>query len=104
MTRARWLAAPARPSGGFHAFLWQESVMTDLGAFDIGHSFANGINDQGQVVGYTSSNAYYHALLWQDGPMTDLGTLPGFFSASSQAAAINDAGQVVGGSYGMHTG
>jgi probable HAF family extracellular repeat protein len=97
------------PSGNTasHGFLWQGGLMSDLGGFNIPLiSYAYGLNDQGDVVGSSKIDRYYasHAFLWQDGMMTDLGTLPGFFSVTSQATAINNAGQVVGGSYGVHTG
>ena len=73
-------------------------VVTDLGTLGGTSSFAWGINDSGQVVGwsYTAENAATHAVLWQNGTMTDLGALGGSWSA---AVAINSAGQVVGFSY-----
>ena len=58
-------------------------------------SFAYGINNAGQVVGYsfTSDNST-HATLWNGGAPIDLGTLPG--GTSSFAHAINNGGQIVG--------
>ena len=65
-----------------HAFLWTvEDGMIDLGAWGW-VSFAKGINELGQVVGYGDtpgiSPLSMHAFLWtaEDG-MTDLGTLGG---------------------------
>jgi probable HAF family extracellular repeat protein len=67
----------------------------DLGTLAGGNTFATGINEAGQVVGWSSSNwrDEEHAFLWADGRMTDLGTLGGSRSA---ALDINDNGQVVG--------
>jgi len=71
--------------------------ITDLGTLPVaygGSSVATGINNQGQVVGYSDSIAGNpHAFLWEEGNMTDLGTLGG---GTSKANGINDRGQVVG--------
>ena len=74
------------------------TVLGTLGGGDYSTSFADGINDAGQVVGYSyTAEGAYHAFI--TGPngvgMTDLGTLGG---DNSSASGINDAGQVVGGS------
>jgi probable HAF family extracellular repeat protein len=53
-----------------------------------------GINDAGQVVGYSAVGGAVIAAEWVDGHEIDLGSLPG--STSSVAFGINDAGQVVG--------
>ena len=62
-------------------------------------STANGLNDSGQVVGYSNVSGgiggTLHAFLYNQGTLTPLGTLGG---DSSYAAAINDSGEVVGGS------
>jgi probable HAF family extracellular repeat protein len=58
-------------------------------------SIAFGINDQGQVVGYSGNcTAANHAVLWENGnptPLPDLGV-----EGLSLAWAINDRGQMVG--------
>jgi probable HAF family extracellular repeat protein len=83
-------------------FLWNNGQLTDLGALagGAGTSRAYGINDQTQIVGESAAagSPVGHAFLWQNGLMTDLGVLSG--NTSSFALGINNAGQVVGSSYG----
>ena len=71
--------------------------MEDLGSLSGGdRSRANGINNAGQVVGWsaTANNLIFHAFLKNPGQeMQDLGDLGGGYS---EAYAINDAGQIVG--------
>jgi len=90
--------------GEFHAFLWENGVMRDLGALPqpqpelYGASRAAAINDLGAVVGVSSTGGPDHAVLWQAASITDLGALPGS-QPSSYADGINDSGQIVGGSF-----
>ncbi len=83
-------------SGQSMAFLWQNNSVTALGLLPGGYySWATGINDSAQVVGYAcDANWQPKAFLYQDGTMQDLGTLPG---GNGIADGINDSGQVVGG-------
>jgi uncharacterized repeat protein (TIGR02543 family) len=87
------------PDGAGHAFLWQNGVMSNLGALP-GYDSAStalAINSSGQVVGSSSDpNDLTHAFLYANGVMTDLGTLPGRISAV--ATDINNRGLVVGSS------
>ncbi|SRR5712692_15303 len=72
-------------------------AVTDLGTLGGASSGACGLNDRGQVVGFSSlPNGESHAFLWSDCGMTDLGTLPGL--GFSEARNINSRGQVVGDS------
>ena len=69
--------------------------MQDLGTLGGDTSVATGINDSGQVAGYsyTANDATEHAFLYSNGTMQDLGTLGG---SGSIAYGINTSGQVVG--------
>jgi probable HAF family extracellular repeat protein len=98
------------PDGADHAFLWvpaaedpTHGTMVDLGMLPDGiASVATGINEAGQVVGYSNDpDSFGDAFLWSPsspgatgGAMVNIGSLPGEQYAS--AYAINDSGVVVG--------
>jgi probable HAF family extracellular repeat protein len=87
---------PPTPVAAFyHAFLYDNGVMTDLGTINcVGqNSWAYDINDAGQIVGWTCSSYRNRAFLRSGGVMVDLGTLGGTHSV---AFGINHAGHVVG--------
>ena len=82
-------------ASGQHAFLYSGGAMTDLGTLGCCNSSAGqGINDSGQVTGYSYAtfNAN-HAFLYSGGVMTDVGTLGGSYSLAS---GINNSGQITG--------
>lgn len=83
-----------------HAFLATNGVVTDLGTLPgASASFARGVNNSGDVVGYSySTDNQQRAVLWRNGNIIDLGVLAG--ATSSVAHDINDNGVVVGSSGG----
>jgi len=96
------LTSPARALT--HAFIWNSDTgMTDLGGLAEGEdSIALGINDSGQVVGYSNVNNIAHAFIWTEATgMVDIGLFEGNLTS---AVAINSRGVVLGGSFdGFHS-
>ncbi len=72
-----------------------EYAYIDLGTLGGNQSVAFGMNEQRQIVGWSSTagDAANNAFLWEDGVMTDLGRLGGVWA---EAWAINESGVVVG--------
>jgi len=72
--------------------------VVDLSTLGGNTSYATGINESGQVSGFSETpSGNLHAFRWQEGAgLTDLQTLGG---AESQGWGINDAGEVVGESF-----
>lgn len=82
-------------SGQYHAFLWSNGRMRDLGTLGGASSYGYGINDRGEVVGQSqTATGAWSAFLWRDGVMIDIGALAS--PTRSAAHAINDRGQVLG--------
>ncbi len=95
-------------AGATHAFIYTAGPLRDLGTFDpndpqnvnLGDlSLAFGINNSGQVVGYSNdgNNSANQAFLYSNGTMLNLGAM--VHATSSAAYGINNAGQVVGWIY-----
>ena len=98
-------------TGEYHGFSMTlgTTSMTDLGVLSGGwNSAAWDVNDDGVVVGYsTSSTVVQTATRWDGGVPTELGAFPGSPAGTeSYAFSINDlpVPQIVGWSYGLSAG
>lgn len=101
VTFRRWIT----PSDSFldtHAVLWEDGAMTDLGVLNFQRSYAMGINEEGQIVGYShvqkGNYGGYDACLWENG---EINNLHDFFPEElgikfSHAMDINNLGQIIG--------
>jgi probable HAF family extracellular repeat protein len=78
----------------------QEYTITDLGILGGTSSYANAVNLQGSVVGYSATSAgANHAFLYSNATMTDLGTLGGIYTNYTTATGINSSKMITGYSY-----
>ena len=84
----------------FHACLFQNGSLTDIGTLGGNRSSAYGVNVFQQVVGFADQLASGdpRAFIWQNGVMKDLNTMIPATSAIhlQQANGINNSGQIVG--------
>lgn len=103
---------PATGFPEYHAVLWENDKILDLGTLGGPSSIAFGLNDRGQVVGPALNNipdpfsilgtvggtspTQTRGFLWEHGVMHDLGTLGG---PDTWAVGVNNRGQVAGTSY-----
>jgi len=103
---------PTTGNPEFHAVLWENDKIRDLGTFGGTASIASTLNDFGQITGLalnTVPDPYSllglgsgqtltqtRGFLWQNGKMEDLGTLGG---PDTWAVFINNLGQIAGTSY-----
>jgi probable HAF family extracellular repeat protein len=83
----------------YRAVEWINGVVNELPSLCIDvqcQSFANDINNAGQITGQTGG----HAVIWLNGVLIDLGTLGGS-NTGSTGVSINDFGWVVGDASGF---
>jgi len=81
----------------YHAFVWSNGTMTDLGTLGGNFSAGNAINLSGEVVGSAQiTTGFSHAFLWNGGKMTDLSTTALSSLGSASVAGINNSGQIAG--------
>jgi probable HAF family extracellular repeat protein len=79
---------------GNQAALYSRGNVQLLGTLGGSMSFATGLNDAGQVTGWSlTTSGERHAFLYSGGTMRDIGTLGG---TSSEGAGINASGQITG--------
>ena len=81
----------------WHAFLWDNGVMKDLGTAGGNVSEALAISQSGLVVGradFSPSSPNHHAVLWKKATITDLGVVSP--CKNSTATSVNSRGEVVG--------
>ncbi len=91
-----------------HPVLGSGGGYSDLGTPDqlIGQGIALGINNRGDVVGWTSTALGWHAFLYSHGAMQDLNSLLPFGTCWTlqSASAISDSGHIVGVGYPVSDG
>jgi probable HAF family extracellular repeat protein len=86
-------------------YLWENGVEHDLGTLGGAFGLPDALNNRGEVVGKSAiasdpgaciidGDPHCHAFLWRNGKMIDL--FPNTGENDSFAAAINDAGEIVG--------
>ncbi len=97
-----WIGGPVGGGGNEQAFRWSAATgITPLGRLGGEASVALGVNNAGQVVGWSNTNDSKQpqtAFLWEDGQMLDLDTLAdtGRKIQLTEATSINHAGHIVG--------
>lgn len=88
---------PATGYATLDPFFWENGKMVNIGTLGGTLGIPNGMNNVGQVVGFSNiaGDQSNHAFLWDKAEgLKDLGTLPG--GSFSSANWINDTGEIVG--------
>jgi probable HAF family extracellular repeat protein len=86
----------------YHAYIWDEGVVTDLGDLPGGNDYsqAHGMNDLGQVVGNSSGSAGQSAFIWQNDTgmlkLDDMLDGTGMGWHLTEAFSINEYSMIVG--------
>ena len=78
-------------SSDYEAYIYQNGSMTAIGTLG-GRSYALGVNDSGNIVGWSDTGGSSHAFLYNGTEMVDLGT---FGETRSSAYGINNNNQVI---------
>ena len=87
------------PGGNTHAVLWDAAGVHDLGTLGGPNSRAEGINENGKVVGTAhDASGAARAFVYAAGLMSDLNAMipPNSGWTLQIAMAVNDSGQIVG--------
>lgn len=88
------------------AYLWSGTEITPLGSLGTGETLAWGINNHGHVVGWSvvdTNPPTTHGFMW-DGELHEILPLTGVYIDPSDAADINNAGVIAGGSVAIING
>jgi probable HAF family extracellular repeat protein len=80
-------------SDAFHAVVYDDGQVTDLGTLGAGNSVAQDGNAHGTIVGGSNTGSSFAAFVYRDGAMTELVGLGG---DSAEAWAINDREEIAG--------
>jgi len=82
---------------GSDAFIWVNGTITILGSLG-GITYAKGLNNLDQIVGWSHTGSANHAFLWENGTLVDLNNLIDSQSGwiLNGAKDINSSGQIVG--------
>ena len=78
------------------SFLWERGKgMVDLGSLGGTCTFANALNNRGQVVGLSNlaGDTESHAFFWEGGMLNDIGSLGGTYASPN---TLNEAGDAAG--------